>query len=184
MHSRENDLGFTLIELVIAVAILSTVLGSIFLFFQYTMKSFHYVETHYQAEFNAKKVIWAMSDHIREANMVVIGGSSHYGVEILGGGLAMNVYSDIDEDGVAELIHYKIEDRQLFMGTAELGSNPSSYTVLADQVNNTATEPAFTVSGKKISIRLMLQAEASSLREEPVSIATSIAVRNKGAMSE
>ena len=185
MQKKEMDYGFTLVELVIAVVILSAILACIFSFFEFSMKSNSYVQDHYQAQVNARKAISSMNSEIRESNMAVISGVTHKAVEVFSGGMKMNVYTDIDDDNSLELVQYKIENKQLLMGTAELGYSPTSWTILSDHIcNMSATIPveAFVISGKEIKIKLLLQDENGSLKDEPISVVTSITVRNKGAM--
>lgn len=186
MKIKMNDQGFTLVELVIAVALLTAVLGGIYYFFHFSMKSYNYIQDHYQAEFNARKAARGMAEDIRSANSVMINGTKHLALEILNSGMTLNVYTDDDDDGTLELVQYKIENRQLKIGKAELGSTPSSWSVLADNINNASASPAiqaFAIDGKQLNIKLEIMGDNSSLKEDPVSIVTSVSVRNKGAMN-
>ena len=185
MRTKINDHGMTLVELVIAVALLSGVMAAIYYFLSFSMKSYYFVQDHYQAELNARRAVTAMADDIRKAKPVNISGTGHLAAEVLDGGMTLNVYTDIDNDGIMELVKYKIEDNQLKMGSAELGSTPTGWTVLADKIYNESAAPAvaaFTISGKQIGIKLEIRDENSSLKEAPVSVSTSVSVRSKGAM--
>lgn len=185
MRIKMNDRGLTLVELIIAVALLSGVMATIYYFFGFSMKSHYFVQEHYQAELNARRTVMSMADDIRKAKSVMIGATRHLAVEVSNGGMTLNVYTDTDNDGTMELVSYKVEDKQLKMGTAELGNAPADWTVLADKIFNasaTPVVPAFTISGKQVGIKLEIKDENSSLDEAPVSVVTSISVRSKGAM--
>jgi len=184
MHKNNN--GFTLVELIIAVALLTGVLATIYYFFSVSMHSYNYVQVHYTAELEARKVVRSMAEDIRKANGASSAGIAHPAVEVIDGGMRLNIYTDIDGDGVMELVIYKIENNQLKYGNAELGSSPTSWKVLADNVINKTETPAvaaFIISGKQINIRLDIGNSNNSLKEGPVSIKTSISVRSKGAMN-
>ena len=186
MYKIKSEKGFTLIELVVAVALLSGVMACLYFFFAYSMKSYDFVQDHYQAEVSARKSVSRISKDIRRAKAVTIASTKHYAVEILDSGMTVNVYTDIDNDLVMELVKYKITGTTLKVGTAELGNTPTSYSVMAEKVNNlyeATAVPAFTVSGKQVMIDLRIKSSTGSLKEEPVSVTTSVAVRSKGAMN-
>ena len=185
MKVKLNNQGFTLIELVIAAALLTMVMGSIYYFFHFSMKSHNFIQDHYQAELSARKVSVSMAKDIRNAKAVTISGTKHLALEIFNGGMTLNVYTDEDKDGTLELVQYKIENNQLKRGRAELGSLPNSWSVLSEHIYNASNLPAvkaFTINGKQLNIELEIKSDNGSLRNDQVSIVTSISVRNKGAM--
>lgn len=176
--------GFTLVELVVSVALLSGVLACIYYFFFYSVRSHQFVQDHYQAELSARNVTRTMSKEIRSAKAVEISGTRFNAVVIKDSGMTMNVYTDIDNDSVMELVTYKVVGDTLKMGTAELGSTPTMKTIVEKIGNSSLTPkvPAFSISGKRVLINLILKDNVSSLKEESVSINTSVTVRTKEAI--
>ncbi len=185
MQLKSNTRGFTLVELMIAVALLGMALSGAYYLLSFSMKSYQFTEAKFVAEQDARMVIKSMDADIHKARSVIISGINHKAVELSDSGMKATIYTDADGDGAIDTVQYKLENNQLKRGEAILGSTPTKWTIVVDRVYNKIKTPAvsiFTISGKQVKINLMIADEADRLKEEPVSVSTSITVRSKGAM--
>ncbi len=181
MHIKSNIRGFTLVEVVIAVALTSVVLSGVYYLLNFTMRSYHFTDAKFVAEQDARHAVTSMEEDIRQAR----GIAEHNAVELSDSGMTATVYTDTTGDGTPEVVQYKLDKDQLKRGEAALGKTPTKWTVIATRVYNKLQSPKveiFSISGKQVSINLVLADGADRLEEEPVLVSTSVAVRSKGAM--
>lgn len=185
MQAKSNSSGFTLVELLVAVSLLSMVLAAGYYLLTFSYQSYRHTVAQYEAEREARLVMLSMEKDIRKAKETLISGIVHNGAEVKDSGMQLDVYTDIDEDNVMELVQYKLVNNELKRGEAEPGFIPTRWTTVAKSIyNNTRTpkEAIFTVNDGRIEINLILGDENNQLKEQPVSLKTSITVRSKGAM--
>lgn len=185
MQVKSNIRGFTLVELLIAVSLLSVVLAATYYLLAFTYKSYRHTVSQYEAEQDARMAMISLEEDIRKAKEAEISGIIHNAVEVTSSGMQLDVYTDVDKDDVMEFVQYKLENNELKRGEAELNHTPTKWTTLACMIyNNTRTpkEAIFTVDDKRIDINLVIGDENNHLKEEPVSLKTSVTVRSKGAM--
>ncbi len=185
MRRITNTRGFTLVELLIGLALTSMVLSGVYYLLSFSMRSYSYTDAKFIAEQEARRVIMTLEEDIRTARSVAISGTSHRAVELSDGGMKATIYTDIDNDGVVDIVQYKLENNQLKRGEAAIDSTPANWVTVAERVYNKLQSPAvpiFKIVGKQININLLLSDAGDRLKEDPVSVSTSISVRSKGAM--
>ncbi len=185
MQAKSNISGFTLVELLVAVSLLSVVLAATYYLLAFTYQSYGHTVAQYEAEQDARMAMLSMEDDIRKAKAVEISGIIYKAVEVKDLGMQLEVYTDIDKDDVMEFVQYKLDNNELKRGEAELGRTPTNWTTLAALIYNSTMIPKeaiFAVEDERITINLIIGDENNRLQEEPVRLKTSITVRSKGAM--
>lgn len=185
MEIKSDSRGITLVELVIAVALLSVVLSGAYFFLDYSAKTFRDMEAQYIAMEDARRALISIEEDIRRARSVNYGGVIHKAVELQDSGMGLNVYTDIDHDDVVEIVQYRLEDNQLKKRCGELGEVPGEWTILVGRVRNelvNPAEPVFSITDTVVGIHIIITDEKERIKDLPVSISTSITVRSKGAM--
>lgn len=181
---REDCKGISLVELLIAISLISGVLFVAYSFLSFSYKSMIHTQAKYAATQDARVSLIRLGDNIRKAQSTRINGISHKGVTVNPSGFQINIYVDVDKDGICELVQYKLDGDKLVMGQAELGHSPTEWNTIIDCVENhklSTPEPIFTVDGTKIKIKLYIKDEYKNL-SNPICIETSFTVRSKGAM--
>ena len=185
MNDKIDSRGVTLLELVIAVALLSIVLSSAYYFLSFATRVMNAVEAQFITEEDARISIMSLEDDIRGAQAFSYGGIRYKAVEVISGGMQLNVYTDTNNDGVYEMVRYRLENNQLKRGEASLGATPSNWTTVAYRVQNNLISPAvpiFSANLEVVMVHLILTDEKEHLKENPLSVTTSIDIRSKGAM--
>jgi len=186
MHLKSDSRGITLVELIIAISLMTIVLFSGYFFLSLSTRSLNDTEAQFDAGQDARMAVINMEDDIRKAQAVNIGGINYRAAKVMDAGMSLNVYTDVNSDGNMQLVQYKLEDNQLKRGEAALGFTPSTWFTIADKVENAmiaTPTPIFTISGKVIKINLLVLDEKDQLLDNPISVKTSITVRSKGAMN-
>lgn len=184
MHLKSDSRGITLVELIIAISLLTVVLFSAYFFLTFSTRSLNNTEAQFDAGQDARMAFINMEEDIRKAQAVNIGGTNYKAVEVLASGMSLNIYTN--NNGTLQLVQYKLEDDQLKRGEAALGFTPSTWFTIASRVKNSMTAtptPIFSVSGKMIKINLLVLDDKEQLLDSPLSVKTSITVRSKGAMN-
>jgi prepilin-type N-terminal cleavage/methylation domain-containing protein len=186
MHIKLNSRGITLVELIIAVSLLSVVLASAYFFLAFSQRVLVQTEAQFEAIQDARMAEMKMEEDIRSAEAAKIGVIRHKGVEVQDGGMKLTVYTDVDKDGTLQIVQYKLEDDELKRGVADLDSGtPAEWYTVAGKVKNDmagTSTPIFEIDDKTVNIELLVLDEKDRLSENPVSVKTSITVRSKGAM--
>jgi hypothetical protein len=180
MQIKSDSRGITMLELVIAVALLTAVLFSAYFFLDFTKSSLEDTQAQFDAGTDARLVFLNMEKNIRNAKDVIIDEAGHSGVEVIDGGNTLNVYTDINNDDKQEFVQYKLINNSLKWGECELGGTPV-LNLLVDKVKNDALTPkvpVFTQSGKQIIITLIVLDENDYLENDPMTVSTSITMRN------
>lgn len=177
MKIKSDSRGMTMIELVVAVALLTVVLFSAYFFLDFTLHSMKDTEAQFEAGTDARVAVLKMEKEIRSARDVTIRGAGHTGVEVLDSGMTMNIYTDIDDDDIQEMVQYKLVSNSLKRGDCELGSTPTLHT-LVKRVNNDSAKPLFKKDGKQIIIELITVDQNNYLKDHPMTVSTSITMRN------
>jgi len=185
MQLKSDSRGITLIELIIAISLLTVVLFSAYFFLAFSTRTMKDIEAQFDAGQVARMAFINMEEDIRKAKAVIIDSTKHKAVEVMDYGMLINVYTDVDNDGIIQLVQYKLEGNQLKRGEASLGDTPSTCTIIADSIKNDVTSPPtpiFTIDKKVVIINLLVLDKEGFLDDSPISIKTSITVRSKEAM--
>lgn len=187
MQIKADSRGITLLELVIAISLLTVVLSSAYYLFFFSTKTMQVAEANFDAEQDARMIAMYLEEDIRDAQAVNYGGMNHKGVEVLASGMQLNVHTDADSDGNIEIVQYILDNNKLKRGVFEQGVTPvpANYSTIVHRVKNKLITPSvviFTISGKKVNINLMILDENDRLKDTPISVNTCISVRSKGAM--
>lgn len=185
MSLKSDSRGITLVELIIAVSLLTVVLSGAYFLFFFGIRSMNDTEAQYDAGYSAKLAVMDMEEDIRTAQFVIYGGVGHKAVEVSADGMTMKVHTDTNNDDVLEIVEYKLDSNQLKRRVTSLTGVSGDWSVVVKRVKNGMTTPAipiFSVSSKTIKINLMVLDEKDRLKDSPMSVSTSITVRSKGAM--
>ena len=186
MHLKSNSRGVTLVELLIAVSLLTIVLFSAYLFLSFSYKSLNNTETAYDAGQNARISIMKMEESIRKAKKVKIGGVAYKAVNINATGTQIDIYTNVDADSEMELVQYKLENDAIVMRAREINAvTPTAWTTVVTKVKNNMLVPAtpvFYIDGYKVSIKLLVLDDTAQLMDDPVIVEASFTVRSKGVM--
>ncbi len=150
MNRKEmkNKKGMTLIELLVAVGIMSIVTTGLAVFFSYVWRSRVDEINRGQSLVTASSSVSKMSENIRKASQADSGSYA------LGSADDFNFifYSDVDSDGNRERVRYYLDGTSIMAGTAEpiLGDSPTYPPIeedviktVASNVTNEETEPIF-----------------------------------------
>jgi len=181
---KEDCKGITYVELIVAISLLSGVLIIAYSFLSFSYKSIIFTQAKYDATQEARVSLIRMGDNIRKAQHTLIDGESKKGVTVSASGLQLDIYVDVDHDGTCEFVQYKLSGNKLVMGQAELGSYPTTWYTVIDNVMNhrlDTPEPIFSVDENKVNLKLYIKDEYGHLNE-PIYVETSFTVRSKGAM--
>ncbi len=185
MHIKLNSRGITLVELIIAVSLLSVVLAGAYFFLAFSQRVLVQTEAQFEAIQDARMAEMKMEEDIRGAEAVKIDVTRHKAVEVQDGGMGLTVYTDVDKDGTLQIVQYKLEDDELKRGVSAVDTTPSEWYTVAGKVKNDmagSSTPIFEIDDKTVNIELLVLDEKDRLSENPVSVKTSITVRSKGAM--
>jgi len=193
MHKKLNSRGITLLELIIAVSLLTIVLSSAYFLLSFCQKALSQTEAQFDAGQDARIAIMEIEQDIRKAQAVKIDTTRYKAVDVDLGGMQINIYTDVGNDGSIQLVQYKLDGEKLVRGEADLEIIPmviptiaptASYTVV-DTVKNgmSATPvPIFSVDDDEIKVELLVLDEEERILDNPITVKTSITVRSKGAM--
>jgi len=139
--------GMTLIELLVAITILTVVMTGLSAIFSHVWKSNAYAIKMGQASFSVSRGLDRMVVYLRKARQADNGA---YAIQ----SAAENdlvIFSDYDKNGATERLHFYLEGGQIKMGVARpLGGTVKTYpvedqevSVLAENIVNVESEPIF-----------------------------------------
>ena len=181
---KEDSKGLSYVEMVIGLALLSGVLLIAYTFMSFTIKSNTYVSAKYDSTQSARFAMNDMGNYIRRAKKVRYNETSYNAVVVNDDGDEINIHVDIDNDGICELVQYRLDDKKLVKGYAELGRTPTTWYTVINCVYNyllDSSKPIFIVDGYTVNIELYIKDEAESL-SDPICVNASYTIRSKGAM--
>lgn len=140
----KNKKGMTLIDMMTAIVIFTMGIAGFTMLFRTSWSMNSYVLELGQATFTAERGLDLISQDLRKIKQA---DNSAYPIKS-GGNFDLTVYSDIDNDGITEQVHYFLDDDQhLKRGSSKPNSSvPPIYPagddeviVLADYVTNSKT---------------------------------------------
>jgi prepilin-type N-terminal cleavage/methylation domain-containing protein len=117
-----NRQGFTLVELLIVLALLGLVIGVTCRYFSYGYRSSEETFSAARVVQEAQQVVQRMEREVRQARKPALDREA---LNIAKNQL--DIYTDIDGDGQPELVRYKLEGGQLKRGVARARNNDFPY---------------------------------------------------------
>lgn len=149
---RNNDIkktlrkGFTLVEVVITIAILGIGMAGLSVFFFRILKSNQFILEEGVASFQASQGVQKMVNELRKVRQ---GENGEYPVTLLDD-FELTVFSDIDGDQTVEKVHYYLDGSDLKMGVSNPSGSPLEYpdgdqtvSTIVKHVANESDEPVF-----------------------------------------
>ena len=137
----KNNVGMTLIEVMMAIAIFAIGIEGFTLLFAKTWKTNSYVIEMGQSSLSASQGLNRMVDYIRRARQ---GDDGSYPLKS-GNGNDLVIYCDFNKDGVTERLHFYKSNLEILMGvTRPTDTLPKTYPV-SDQ--ETVTVASYIVNG-------------------------------------
>lgn len=176
--------GITYVELLVALALLTSILVIAFSFLSFSRNSLSYNQSKYIATQEARNTLLVVENHIRKAKMTTVGGVTYKGVIITDSGMSITIYMDEDNDGVSELIQYKLDGNNLVMGIADLGNTPTTWSTLINNIKNktlTPSVPLFQIDGKKVNVEFVVSDDYIN-DPKNIRIKSTYTPRSKGAI--
>lgn len=184
--------GMTLVELIVAIGIVTVVMTGLTEFFIYLWGSKYDEISRGQSMLAASQSVSKMGENIRKAAQA---DSGSYAISSATG-FDMVFYSDIDDDENRERVHYYLDGNSIMMGTAEpiLGDNPTypaddeEVSLITGNVMNGASDPIFTYLNyadeetstlaaiRRVDLRVSVNVDPSRISNTVIE--TSIALRN------
>jgi prepilin-type N-terminal cleavage/methylation domain-containing protein len=138
--------GFTLIEMMVVIAILTVVGISLIGMISYVYKTNTFVFQESTATDNARRGIEYAFENLREATY---GADGSYPIAAAATP-TITFYADVDSDGTVEKIRYYLSNGNLYRGVANPAGSPPSYTgqpelttTVASYVQNGTSTPIF-----------------------------------------
>lgn len=190
--------GFTLLEILITVAIFSLILGAVSLFARDIFYYNNLFSGGLASYDDAKKILQPVASEIRSASPSSLGG---YNIEIADNN-NFAFFTDIDNDGLKERIRYFLSDNILKKGVIVPSGSPLQYSsaneVITDVVTNIRndTTPIFSyydtnyngttspitipvsVSNiRLVKVNLIIDADPNR-PPSPITVTTEVSIRN------
>ncbi|NTU66920.1 MAG: prepilin-type N-terminal cleavage/methylation domain-containing protein [Candidatus Moranbacteria bacterium] len=138
--------GFTLVEVMVAIAIFSMGMAGFSYLFYNVWETNHFVIEEGET---ARLVSRATDEIVGEIRKARQSDDGSYPIKS-GGDFDLVFYSDIDDDNITERVHYFYEDNQLKEGSTKPSGTPASYPngdqvvrTIASYIVNTQSEPVF-----------------------------------------
>jgi prepilin-type N-terminal cleavage/methylation domain-containing protein len=144
LHRKQDGAGeggFSLLELMIAVAILPIVLGAAYLVFMTMSGNYSSISAQSEATSEAQRAMDTMVREIRQAQETTVGG----GALEVATPTKCSFYADMDRDGLPERISYYVDGTDLFRAVGMPTNQVSPYGYVdgpAKRVVNLTTSSA------------------------------------------
>lgn len=172
--------GFTLIELMISMAIFAFALAGIFSLYGFTSKTLMMVTDTSGVLDGTRYVAILMEHEVRQARSPQ---SGVFGVTVLNGGNEVAISTYIN--GNPSMVGYRVEivDGMTVLQRAVYpnGSTPATWTQLLTNVTKVGTNDYFCINGKSLFVQLKAT-DINSRISNPIEMNDSFSVRSKGAM--
>ncbi len=196
--NTENNKGFTLMEILITMAIFTFIMGAVSLFARDIFQYENIFSGGLNAYDDARKVLQPIASEVRSASSSSLGS---YPIEVAGD-TNFVFYSDINNDGLKERIRYFLSGSILMRGVIIPAGNPLQYSssdetiseIVHGVVNNSTSiftyydsnyngntsplaQPISVLSVRLLKINLIIDMDPN--REPlPVTVTTQISFRN------
>lgn len=161
---RPRDGGFSLVEMLISVAILPMVLGAAYLAFITMSDNYTTLQAQSEASAEAQQVMDTMVREIRQAQEVREGG----GAFVTATSSSCSFYSDLQRDGVPELVSYYVDGSDLYRSVSQASIRVYPYNFIegaAKRVMNLGTTSVvvFTYYDHSAPLEVVTTANVSSV---------------------
>lgn len=117
--------GFSLVELIIGVAIFSLIVGAITLMFRDTFFLQRFIASGLQSQYEARKILRPFANEVRGASLSSLGS---YPI-VQASSSSFIFYSDIDSDGLKERVRYYKQGTDFLKGVIKPSGTPLVYAV-------------------------------------------------------
>ncbi|MFZ5897816.1 MAG: prepilin-type N-terminal cleavage/methylation domain-containing protein [Bacillota bacterium] len=184
-----NGGGFTLVELLVVLALLGLTIGVILLFFDYGNRSWNRAVGEARVVQEARIFINQLDREIRQARVATSGGSP---VTVTDGGNQLDIYSDVTGDAKPELIRYRLVNGRLERGVSmPQGSAfpytyaaPTAYQTIVTTVVNGPGDILFSLESASpprlaVFVNLLVNDAAAPL-SRPLAVQALMTVRSRG----
>jgi type II secretory pathway pseudopilin PulG len=146
-QKNKNNSGMTIVEMMVAIAILVVAMAGFTLLFLRSWKVNSYTIEMGQASFSASQGVNTVVGYVRKVRQADNGS---YPIS-LAKEQELVVFSDYDKDGITERLHFYLQNEQIKMGVANpTNTIPKIYptddeqtNILANNIVNTISEPIF-----------------------------------------
>ena len=146
LNSKSFDSGFTLVELLVSIFIISLLTVTINIFARDVFYDSTTLSDSMSAQFDARHVVNIMANSLRETAPSSLGS---YPL-VLTNDNALTFYSDLNNDGLEEQVRYFVNGTSLQQGIVTPTGNPLSYnqanekiSTLISGVVSSSTQPIF-----------------------------------------
>ncbi|SHE61460.1 prepilin-type N-terminal cleavage/methylation domain-containing protein [Desulforamulus putei DSM 12395] len=188
-----NNRGFSLVELIIALALLSLVLAAAYQFYFFSQRSWQRAEAEAGTIQEARLAVMQLAREIRSARKATANLAA---VNIADGvtpaGSQLDIYTDVNNDGKPERVCYRLQNGTLQRGVALRQSrqpdafpytygSPATWQTVVAGVANTADQPVFSLKENYpnvVQINLIINADGLS---KPVTVKSSLVIRSRSA---
>lgn len=182
--------GFTLVELLVVLALLGVVLAGVYQFFFFTQQSWNRASAEARVMQNARQVLMQLDREVRQARKPNDGTQA-----VVATADTLEVYTDVTGDGRPERVSYRRSGQgnrplQRVVTASGQAGYPYTYGAPSGWVNvldSVANSDIFTVSGTAprlvVGVRLQVNDVVWTL-PQPVEVRSELTVRSRGESSD
>lgn len=169
MKKKLNQKGFTLLELILVLGILTLAVGGIFNFYFLTAKTWHKSEQDAAYMNELRNLLSEISSEIREASLLNVSSNI--------------LQLEIKKNSQEYTIKYRINNNHLEKSKV-MKENPDNYEIILQNIypltdSSQNPLPFFDRKGKKIIIRFKID-NPEEKEAKPVYVEETFSLRNKG----
>lgn len=171
-NNRKGTRGFSLVEMIVAVAIFTLISGAILGFESDVFRFSDVSREVLTSEVTLRDISWAIVKELRSAQTSATGA---YSIEKATGS-ELVFFSDVDLDGTIERVRYTFSGTKLERGETDPSGNPISYQPSDEKVKTLMTNAVAASSGFTYYPKAYLDGEAALLLPVDVSLVRMVKV--------